>query len=178
MGGISIVPLPGSGGVDLPRLAELLHDVFHRPVRITPAVPSLDFAFDASRDQYASRPVLAALLAAHAPGSERVLGITGLDLFVPVLTFVFGEAQFEGPVALVSSCRLANEFYGIPPDAERLQERVEKEAVHELGHTYGFVHCPDGLCVMRSSTYVEEIDLKDVDFCAACTHQLAARVRV
>ena len=177
MGVIAIVPLPGSGGVDLTRVADLVGDVFHRPVRIASPIASLDFAFDASRDQYASRPVIAALLAARATGVERVLGITGLDLFVPVLTFVFGEAQLEGPVALVSACRLTNDFYGIPPDEERLQERVEKEAVHELGHTYGLVHCQDGLCVMRSSTYVEEIDLKDVEFCAVCARQLA-RVRV
>jgi len=177
VGRISIVPLPGSGGVDLTRVADLLGDVFHRPVGIAAPLASIDFAFDASRDQYASRPVIAALLAARAPGMERVLGITGLDLFVPVLTFVFGEAQLEGRVALVSACRLANEFYGIPTDAERLQERIEKEAVHELGHTYGLVHCQDGLCVMRSSTYVEEIDLKDVALCAECARRLA-QVRV
>lgn len=177
MGMISIVPLPGSGGVDLVRVGELIGEVFHRRVKIAPPVAQVDFAFDAARDQYASRPIIAALLAGHAPGAERVLGITGLDLFVPVLTYVFGEAQFEGPVALVSSCRLANEFYGIPADGEMFQERVEKEAVHELGHTYGLVHCRDGLCVMRSSTYVEEIDLKNADFCTACAQHMA-RVRV
>lgn len=177
MGVISIVPLPGSGGVDLARVADLVGDIFHRPVKVASPMASVEFAFDASRDQYASRPVIAALLASCPAGVERVLGITGLDLFVPVLTFVFGEAQLEGSVALVSACRLTNDFYGIPADGERLQERVEKEAVHELGHTYGLVHCLDSLCVMHSSTYVEEIDLKDVEFCAVCAHQLA-RVRV
>lgn len=177
MGVIAIVPLPGSDGVDLARVGDLVSDVFHRPVKTALPVTSLNFAYDAARDQYASRAVIAALLAGYAPGAERVLGITGLDLFVPVLTYVFGEAQFEGPVALVSSCRLANEFYGIAANAETLQERVEKEAVHELGHTFGLIHCRDGLCVMRSSTYAEDIDLKNVDFCDACARHLV-RVRV
>lgn len=172
MGVIRVVPLPASSSTDLPRLSELLADVFHRPAEIAPPLPALDFAFDPSRDQYASRAVLAALLAERRDGAERILGVTGLDLFVPVLTYVFGEAQLGGPAAVVSSCRLANEFYGMPVDAESLQERLEKEAVHELGHTYGLVHCPDGLCVMRSSTYVEEIDLKDVGFCPSCARAL------
>jgi len=175
LGTIRLVPLPASTRCDFGRLAELLVEVFHRTVEIAPRLPDLAFAFDASRDQYGSRPVLAALLRERADGAEKVLGITGLDLFVPVLTFVFGEAQLSGRAAVVSSCRLANEFYGMRPDPEALQERIEKEAVHELGHTFGLVHCPDGLCVMRSSTYVEELDLKDVGFCMECSTRLPSR---
>jgi archaemetzincin len=176
MGEIRVVPLPASTGLDFARLTELLSDVLHRPTELAPRLADLDFAFafDASRNQYASRAVLAALLRERADGAEKVLGVTGLDLFVPVLTFVFGEAQLGGRAAVVSSCRLANEFYGLPRDPETLQERLEKEAVHELGHTYGLVHCADGLCVMRSSTYVEELDLKDVGFCADCARRLPA----
>jgi archaemetzincin len=40
--------------------------------------------------------------------------------------------------------------------------------VHELGHAFGLVHCRDQRCVMRASTYVEEVDLKDAGFCDAC----------
>jgi archaemetzincin len=172
MGRIRLVPLPASTACDFTRLSELLGEIFHRPIEIAPALQEVDFAFDPSRDQYGSRLILAALLRDRVNGAEKVLGITGLDLFVPVLTFVFGEAQLDGPTAVVSSCRLDNEFYGMPADSEILQERVEKEAIHELGHTFGLVHCPDGLCVMRSSTYVEELDLKDVSFCMDCRSKL------
>src|SRR5262245_2701929 len=137
MGTIRLVPLPASAAIDLERLSELLRDVFHRPIEIASPLPDVDFAFDASRNQYASRPILVALLGERAGGAEKVLGVTGLDLFVPVLTFVFGEAQLGGSAAVVSACRLGNEFYGLPRDAELQQERLEKEAVHELGHTYG-----------------------------------------
>lgn len=173
MGTIRLVPLPASTTCDFGRLAELLVEVFHHPVEIAPRLSDVDFAFDPSRDQYASRPILAALLRERSDGVEKILGVTGLDLFVPVLTFVFGEAQLGGHAAVVSCCRLANDFYGMPPDTEILQERLEKEAIHELGHTFGLLHCPDGLCVMRSSTYVEELDLKDVGFCMDCGSRLA-----
>jgi archaemetzincin len=103
------------------------------------------------------------------PGdAERVLGVTNVDLFIPVLTFVFGEAQLGGPAGVVSFFRLDNRFYGLPENGELLLARLVKECVHEVGHTYGLLHCPDPDCVMRSSTYVEQIDLKQASFCIEC----------
>ena len=100
--------------------------------------------------------------------TARVLGVTAVDLFIPVLTFVFGEAQLEGRAAVVSTYRLDSEIYGLPADPELLFERLCKEAVHELGHTYDLMHCHESRCVMLSSTYVEEIDLKSDQFCSRC----------
>ncbi|MBI4429387.1 MAG: hypothetical protein HY562_09750, partial [Ignavibacteriales bacterium] len=104
--------------------------------------------------------------------SSKILCITALDLFVPVLTFVFGEAQLDGSAAIVSSHRLDESFYGLPKNQEILEHRLLKEAVHELGHTYGLVHCHDYECVMHSSTSVEEIDVKGTTFCTRCNQQL------
>jgi len=171
---IELVPLAGSRDSDLGRLSELLRDLFHRDVMVAAPLADLEFAFDAGRDQYASRAVLADLLGRRCSHVERILGVTGCDLFIPILTFVFGEAQLNGHAAVVSSCRLRNGFYGMRDDPEVTQVRLEKEAVHELGHTYGLLHCPDGLCVMRRSTYVEELDQKDVGFCDVCARRLSA----
>ena len=99
---------------------------------------------------------------------ERTLGVTAVDLFVPVLSFVFGEAQLGGKAALVSICRLQQEFYGLPPDDEMLTGRLLKEAVHELGHTYGLRHCDDWQCAMSSSHAVEKIDAKTPELCTRC----------
>ena len=74
-----------------------------------------------------------------------------MDLYIPVLTFVFGEAQLSDGGAVVSAHRLRQEFYGMPTDPELLHERLLKESLHELGHTYGLRHCPDYTCVMSSS---------------------------
>jgi archaemetzincin len=152
----------------LPALAARLTEAFGLPVERH--LPGFDpeLAYDVSRGQYNSRLLLGQLLRELRPPFTRVLGVTGVDLFIPVLTFVFGEAQLEGAAAVVSTHRLASERYGLPPSPQLLRQRLSKEAVHELGHTYGLVHCHVPRCVMGSSTYVEEIDLKSERLCARC----------
>ncbi|HEY4491753.1 MAG TPA: archemetzincin, partial [Acidobacteriota bacterium] len=46
--------------------------------------------------------------------------------------------------------------------------RCEKEAIHELGHAFGLIHCHQFDCVMHFSNSVEQIDLKRNTFCAEC----------
>jgi len=123
---------------------------------------------NAERDQYHSTAILAQIIANPPDDAFRMLGVAGVDIFVPVLTFLFGEAQFKGLGALISTFRLRNEFYGNAPDMQLFQERVLKEAIHELGHTYGLVHCNYPGCVMNSSTDVEDVDEKNVLFCRVC----------
>ena len=101
-------------------------------------------------------------------GAGRVLGVTGVDLFIPVLTYVFGEAQVYGPAAVVSTHRLQPTVYGLPDDPGLFYRRLLTEAIHELGHTHGLLHCLEPGCAMGSSTYVEEIDLKRPALCPTC----------
>jgi archaemetzincin len=89
-------------------------------------------------------------------------------LYVPVLTYVFGEAQLDGRCAVISFHRLDETFYGFPPNPRLLEERLHKEAVHELGHTYGLLHCQRYDCVMHSSMAVEEVDVRPINFCSEC----------
>ena len=95
---------------------------------------------------------------------------------MPILTFVFGEAQLNNTCAVVSSHRLRQEFYGLPASPELLRERLRKEAVHELGHTFGLTHCRDYECVMAASHAVERIDLKGSHFCGHCHSRVSAFV--
>jgi archaemetzincin len=125
---------------------------------------------DPRRGQHSSRAVLTWLLE-HAGAGERVLGVTDVDLFIPVLTFVFGEAQLEGTAAVVSMARLVDHA-----DPRRTAWRLATEAVHELGHTFGLVHCSamDGLgrrrapCVMSRSASVRAVDDKSPRLCPEC----------
>ena len=121
------------------------------------------------RRQHHATLLLAPWLRQLPEPAGKIVGVTAEDLFIPVLTFVFGQSQLDGPAAIVSTYRLHNEFYGLPADEELLRARTVKEVLHELGHAFGLVHCRDQLCVMRASTYVEEVDLKDSSFCAACS---------
>jgi len=170
---LQIVPIfCGTQSDLLEPLAERLEVVFRLPVEQQPPSFDPEEAFDASRGQHNSRVLLAQLLGDAPPQAHRVLGVTSVDLFIPVLTFVFGEAQLDGRAAVVSTHRLANELYGLAANPPLLFERLTKEAIHELGHTFDLVHCPDNRCVMASSNYVEEIDLKSERFCDRCWEAL------
>ena len=171
---IHLIPLTGGDSpareprLDaLEQLAAALARTFRTPCRIRPETFDLGFALDARRNQYYSTAVLQRLERAASPDA-RVLGVTACDLYVPVLTFVFGEAQLDGNCAVVSTARLGEEFYGLPPREDLLRERLIKEAAHELGHTFGLRHCTDWRCVMASSHAVERLDVKGAEFCVAC----------
>jgi archaemetzincin len=153
----------------LDELAAALARVFRVSCHVETAPLDARFAFDKLRGQYHSTAILLKLLGAGPEeAGARILGVTELDLFVPVLTFVFGEAQLAGHSALVSLHRLREEFYGLPAKPDLLRERAAKEAVHELGHTLGLRHCPDWRCVMASTHAVERLDLKSAEFCTRC----------
>lgn len=129
-------------------------------------------AFDSLRGQYQSTEILKRLAQHATSESWRVLGVTEADLHIPILTYVFGEAQLGGRCAVVSLCRLRQEFYGLPNDPSLLAQRLLKESLHELGHTLGLRHCTDYRCVMSSSHAVENIDLKLPAFCPTCSSPL------
>lgn len=144
---------------------------FHAPVREW-NLAEIDFAYDAGRKQYGSIPVLE-LLAREAPAdAAKLLAVTERDLFIPVLTFVFGHAQLGGRVGVVSLARLRQEFYGLPQNREVFLGRSVKEALHETGHMFGLVHCADRTCAMSLSTNVRQIDTKRTAFCERCAARL------
>jgi archaemetzincin len=135
-------------------------------------LPSIDFAYDERRNQYASNAVLEMLLRECPRDADKLLALTERDLFIPVLTFVYGQAQLGGRVGAVSLARLRQQFYGLPPDPGVLLDRALKEILHESGHLYGLVHCADRACAMSLSTGIRQIDGKQASYCAACAVRL------
>ncbi len=126
------------------------------------------FAYHPERKQYHSTELLHAMTKRVTRMTWRILGVTDVDLYVPILTFVFGEALLGGRSAIVSYHRLRQEFYGLEANRDILARRLLTEAVHELGHTMHLVHCTDHRCVMASSHAVEWIDIKESTFCRDC----------
>ena len=151
-------------------VARALERSFACVTDLSPRNLNPEFAFDRQRCQYLSSAIIERLSewTAAAAGADRVLGITEVDLFIPVLTYVFGEAVLGGRSALMSLHRLHPTRYGLPDDPDLTLERARKEAVHELGHTFGLIHCRDYDCVMRSSRVADEIDSKEESFCPEC----------
>jgi archaemetzincin len=127
-----------------------------------------EYAFDPERDQYNAQKILSDLLSRFPDPATRVLGITALDLFIPIFTYVFGLAQIGGRGAVISSFRLDPENFGLPPQPYLFQCRMEKTAIHELSHLIGMTHCRNRHCVLFSSSRVEDTDRKKVDFCPTC----------
>ncbi len=168
MNRIQLLPLGKFPGETLIDLSAGLRKRFGVSCEVLPAQPEPAFAFNFARQQYSSTEILASLMKSGTPSSERILGVTAVDLYIPILTFVFGEAQLRGSCAVVSFHRLRQEFYGLPANSTVLRERLLKEAVHELGHTMPLAHCEDYQCVMAPSHGVEWIDLKTSQFCTSC----------
>jgi archaemetzincin len=128
---------------------------------------------DPFREQYLASSILLKLNEQLLPpDTGKILGLTNVDIFEPVFEYLFGEAELGGTCVIVSTFRLNNRLYGLPENKDVLLDRLSKEIVHELGHTFSLVHCFAPMCVMNPSTYVEQIDSKSREFCTSCRREL------
>ncbi len=179
MNAIYLLPLGSADRLVIAELGPQLERRFRASVAVHEKAVPIDSYYDVQRAQYNSTSIIGHLLEryrfADVASSTKVLGVAGQDLFIPILTYVFGEAQLGGLVGVVSYYRLPNERYGLPADGKLFAERLLKEAMHELGHTYGLIHCRALDCAMHISTYVEDIDTKPAAFCRDCEQKLFPR---
>ncbi len=153
---------------DLAAIEAGLENRFGIPIEKLPPLPEPDGSFDSRRQQYSSVNIVKELLDTCPEDAAKLIGVTERDLFIPMLSFVFGQAQLGGRIALVSLARLRQEFYELPSDRAVFLDRAVKECVHELGHTLGLLHCTDRRCPMSLSTDIRQVDAKTADFCSAC----------
>jgi archaemetzincin len=128
--------------------------------------------YDNARRQYNGSMLLKQVDSLTFPDSSKTLGLFNVDLFIPILTFIFGQAFLGGRTGIASIYRLNSERYGMARENVSLLNRFKKEVIHELGHTFGLIHCHNPTCVMRSSTYVEDIDQKKQHLCHSCRAEL------
>jgi archaemetzincin len=127
-----------------------------------------DYAWDEARAQYNAPLILKRMLDTAARDPSKLLAVTARDLYIPMLSFVYGLAQLGGRVAVISLERLRTEHYGLDPDEALLAVRAKKEALHEVGHLFGLVHCPDTRCAMALATGIRQLDMKQPSLCAGC----------
>jgi len=145
---------------------------------IEDALPVPPRAFVKRRNQYSSNVILneVEVFSLKQERFHRVLGVVDLDIFVPELNYVFGEAYTPGRAALVSLWRLKPQFYGEKASRDGFKQRAFKEAIHEVAHTLGLQHCPRGLCVMHFSNSIFDTDKKQSLLCDECYLQAALAI--
>jgi len=175
---IGILPVGNVETKSLMPIKEGLPKVFPKTTTlIVGNLPLPEKAFDKNRRQYRSNQILASIQSCDPQKEvDRILGVVDVDIFVPDLNFVFGEATFPGKAALISLWRLKPEFSGEPANVKLLAERSVKEAIHEVGHTLGLKHCTRSSCVMFFSNSIFDTDRKQRLFCDECYLQAAIAI--
>ena len=151
----------------LNQISREIHRIFNHRTEIVPLLKDVNFALDPVRNQYHSTLILEKLERLSSENTMKVLGIVMVDLFIPILTHVYGEAQLGGKACIVSTHRL-KEGLSIMGSRHIYYNRITKEAIHELGHTFNLRHCPDHFCIMHYCRTVKDVDGKSDQLCRYC----------
>ncbi len=169
---ITLIAFGYFGKSFLEQIAEAVNLEFSFPVNIVESHMDLAEFFDPARRQYDGNKILKAVDNFARQDSLKIIGLLHVDLFIPILTYIFGQAILNGHTGIASVCRLSSEHYGLDADDDLLLVRFTKVVIHELGHAFGLIHCTTPTCVMRPSTYVEDIDQKSTSLCHQCRSKL------
>lgn len=152
--------------------------IFHFDVDLKECSIDVSEFYNPARRQYNADLLLANLPSIAPDGYMKYISLYRGDLFIPILTYIFGQAQLNGRFSVASSFRLRNELYGLKENYELMLERFCKVVVHELGHSFGLIHCFHPACIMRSSTYVEDLDQKELRFCNECREKVDKQIEI
>jgi archaemetzincin len=168
MQNLYVVPLEVSDSGLISKLVPELKKHFGFNIELSKINLDLTPSFSSDRNQYYSTGIISNAIPLTTNLNGKVILIVEFDIFIPIFTYVFGEAQLSGKHSIISLCRLHEEFYTGRTDDELLFRRTMKEILHELGHNFGLHHCKNWDCVMHSSKNVEEVDIKGEFYCKEC----------
>jgi archaemetzincin len=165
---INLIPVEIKNHSLIEFIKKKLELIFNSEILIDDIDLNLTHFFNESRNQYYSTEIISSAIPLAEKLQGKVLLLVDVDLFVPVFTYLFGEAQLNGKLSIVSTFRLYEEFYTGRTDDKLFFQRVLKEVLHELGHNFGLIHCENWNCVMHSSAGIEEVDVKGEFYCKKC----------
>ena len=151
---IHLLPIGPVDEDTLIAIASGIRDTFGVGVDRLQHLEAPEYAFDSARRQYSSELILREIASQESDGALRILAVTDVDLFIPMLTFVYGQAQLNGKASLISTARMQQEFYGLRQNRTLTLRRIVKESLHELGHTFGLTHCLSPSCLMAVATAI------------------------
>lgn len=157
-------------------IARSMKKIFGMNTRVVPLLEDIHFAFDKKRRQYYSTLILDQLSCKTPKDCVKLLAVTREDLFIPILTHVYGEAQLGGSASIISISRLLT--YPYSGSLKQGHDRIIKEAAHELGHTFDLRHCEDPSCIMHYCRKIEDVDQKSDTFCRYCRVLLSDNLKL
>jgi archaemetzincin len=164
---IAVVPIGHLKNELLGRTKREICRVFQCQTEVIPHNQDLNFALDPARSQYHSTVILEKLALWIPPHIAKAVAIAEVDLFIPIFTHVYGEAQMGGKTCIVSTFRLKEGLSQL--DGNQIySRRVIKESIHELGHTFNLRHCPDQVCIMHYCRTLMDVDRKSHHMCRYC----------
>lgn len=119
--------------------------------------------FNALRNQYESGMIIKKIVDQKDPDYQYAAGVVDVDIYSNGMNFIFGMADPLRKTAVISTHRLAG---------DKLNERITKEIVHEIGHLMGLGHCDASHCVMYFSNTLTDTDNKGPDLCKNCRRKI------
>ena len=164
---IIISPIENIDACNYQLLGQEIHRTFGFQTEIKSLLQNVNFAYTLTRDQYHSTAILEKLASTLPSQAIKVVAITNEDLFIPILTHVYGEAQLAGKACIVSTSRL-QEGLSLANIAKEFENRIVKEVLHELGHTFNLRHCNDKVCIMHYCRSIKDVDRKSDQLCRYC----------
>jgi archaemetzincin len=165
---MGVIPMGRLGDLAVHVVAAHLQTFLEIPVDILEPREVPADAFLHHRQQFDAGIILQHLAQLPYPGHSRIVGLTNVDLCIPILTHVYGEAEVGGRAAVISIFRLRQNEDGTNAPLDQYYERLAKVALHEIGHTLSIYHCEDPRCVMRYSPGVRHLDEVELFFCERC----------
>ena len=157
------------------KIAKEVKLFFGFQTQISSLIKDIGFAFDRERNQYSSSKILDQLDEKAPADCLKVVAITDKDLFIPILTYVYGEARLNERPCIVSIDRLVT---GLELEiVSKGYRRIVKEAIHELGHTFNLRHCKDPVCLMHYCRNLDDVDRKSNQYCRYCNILLADNIK-
>lgn len=192
---VDIVPV-GEVPADVKREGSAaLRSVYDCDVRVTENQPVPTGAYNEEREQYRAEDFIQ--VAHRAGNGEKNIAVTTEDLYYHRRNYVFGLAYLDGEGSVISTYRLEENLDRPAADGgatsgsigrasnglsdggfserdpnEIFADRVRKEVVHEIGHTFGLEHCSNNRCVMSFSPTVREVDRKKEHLCGSCSREV------
>lgn len=166
---LKILPLGKISQQILELTAKALKENYGLKTEIIPGAKISKESYNSSRKQYLAEKILEFI---KRKFKDRVFAICNVDIYAEGLNFIFGQAELNGKVGMISTYRLNPEFYGLQFDEKLFFERIEKEAIHEVGHMLGLRHCSNKSCVMCFSNSIIEVDRKSKELCEKCKFKL------